>query len=736
MPAVRGWFGMVRIWLCGLLAAAFWWLSLHARAQPEPLGLDAPAVQFSAARADAALGRLLGPQEPHSAGSAENGAVRARLLKELAGLGVPARIQSGMSCLSAPRWGNVLCGNISNVVATLSPGSGKQVVLMAHYDSVPAGPGAADDGSGVATLLETLRALKARGLTGRHAIVAVFTDGEEAGLLGAQYFFSQPAEARRTGVAVNLEARGTSGPSLLFQTSPGNGPLIDLYARSVSHYAASSLNQEVYKYLPYDTDLTPALAAGVAGLNFAFIGNGAQYHTPLDRQENIAAATWQNHGENALEMADALSHADLDHLKGADDIYLDVMGRWLPRLKRAWALPLSVLALLVTVLAGLLTRRARREIQRPYTSFLMPPLSLALAVGLGFGLHALAAWISGNPDPSFAHPVWLRWSLAFGCFAAALLAARRAGPLAPWLWFCGAAVAASIWAPGLAPYFLFPALVAAPLLLATARGGRDPALMAMALAVLAIWTGLAALAGQLMGLKLHLLFTAPVGIGLIALLPVLARAKPQALLISCAVSLLLAVAFAVMAGLQPAFSASAPEPLNIRYVETGGKGWWVVDPVARLPDSLRAAARFTAQPVRKLVSGYAAPAGAAHLPAPEVKLSRDGDRVTLDIHSQSDGFELGVPREAGLAGLSINGLAVTPPTEQRVSILCTSGCQDAHLELTLDASEAATLRLVSVWRGLRASGGDRLAKARPGWAVPLGQGDISLTAMDVDVPAR
>ena len=36
---------------------------------------------------------------------------------------------------------------------------------MAHMDSVPAGPGAGDDGSGVATLLETIRALKAA--TGR-----------------------------------------------------------------------------------------------------------------------------------------------------------------------------------------------------------------------------------------------------------------------------------------------------------------------------------------------------------------------------------------------------------------------------------------------------------------------------------------------------------------------------------------------------------------------------------------
>jgi len=47
--------------------------------------------------------------------------------------------------------------------------------------SVPAGPGAADDESGVATVIETVRALQARGLGSRHPILAVLTDGEEAG---------------------------------------------------------------------------------------------------------------------------------------------------------------------------------------------------------------------------------------------------------------------------------------------------------------------------------------------------------------------------------------------------------------------------------------------------------------------------------------------------------------------------------------------------------------------------
>ena len=78
-----------------------------------------------------------------------------------------------------------------------------------------------------------------------------------------------------------------SGPSYLFQTSAGDGELVDLYARNVAHPATSSLYGEIYKYLPNDTDLTPFLQAGFTGYNFAFIGNvarlshAARYHRAI-----------------------------------------------------------------------------------------------------------------------------------------------------------------------------------------------------------------------------------------------------------------------------------------------------------------------------------------------------------------------------------------------------------------------------------------------------------------------
>ena len=115
---------VVRIWGLGGLAAAIWLLSVFGQSRPGALGLDAPLTQFSAARADAVLGRVLGDQAPHPSGSAAAEAVRGRILSELAAIGVQARTQTGMSCYSQKRWDNIPCGTVTNIIAGVSPGAG------------------------------------------------------------------------------------------------------------------------------------------------------------------------------------------------------------------------------------------------------------------------------------------------------------------------------------------------------------------------------------------------------------------------------------------------------------------------------------------------------------------------------------------------------------------------------------------------------------------------------------
>jgi hypothetical protein len=371
--------------------------------------------------------------------------VRGRILKELAGMGVTAREHIRMSCVSEARWHQVNCATVTNIIADALAGSGKPVLLMAHSDSVAAGPGAGDDGSGVAVLLETIRALKARAPQAGRPIIALFTDGEEPGLLGASAYIREAKD--NIAAVVNADVRGVSGPSYLFQTSPGDAGLIGIYANGVSHYATSSISGVVYRYMPNDTDLTPALEAGLPGVNFAFVGNVAAYHTPLDRRENLDPRSLQQQGDNVLAMADGLRRAAPGELKSGELIYIDILGRWLPRLSLPWALPLSVLAFAVIAIAGLFAPRNGRTMTRGLLALLMPLLMVAGALAMGFVLHGLAAWISNQDDPSFATPVWLRLSLAFGVWAVALVTARLSGAIASWLWLATLATT---------PYFLFP----------------------------------------------------------------------------------------------------------------------------------------------------------------------------------------------------------------------------------------------------------------------------------------
>ena len=113
-------------------------------------------------------------------------------------------------------------------------------------------------------------------------VMALFTDGEEPGLLGAAAFATQDPRARNVGVVVNLEARGSGGRSLMFETSPGDLNVIRAFARVVPDATGTSFLAAIYRLLPNDTDFSELARLGVPGLNFAFIGRVLTYHTPSD----------------------------------------------------------------------------------------------------------------------------------------------------------------------------------------------------------------------------------------------------------------------------------------------------------------------------------------------------------------------------------------------------------------------------------------------------------------------
>jgi hypothetical protein len=419
----------------------------------------------------------------------------------------------------------------------------------------------------VATILETTRALKAAGAKCVHPVIALITDGEEAGLLGANAFLQNPALKARIGVVVNVEARGTKGPSLLFQTSPGDGKLIDLYAAHVPVYGTSSLYAEIYKFLPNDTDLTLFIRDGFPSFNFAFADNVRYYHSPFDLRRNLNKATLQMHGDNLLGVVTGLEQTDYAALKGGNDVYLTVLGKFLPRVPASWALPLADYRVPYARDRGVARARRRRRLEADAGR-----CRNAARAACRLRLAGLARVVRRAGDLGRA-----RSELCLSDCASHRARFRRVGDRARCLAHdkrarCGGerlvvdrrafGIVTAALLPGLSPYFVFPAAVAAVLLLATARapGGWSGlwgqiALLVSALGALVIWIALVASGETLMGLRLHPLFTIPAAFGVLTIDPLSFRAADVAHAwgASAAAAFVLSLGFAVAAGLQPAY---------------------------------------------------------------------------------------------------------------------------------------------------------------------------------------
>jgi hypothetical protein len=743
---------VARVAALAVLAVALWFVSKYGYARPEVLKQDAAATEFSAGRAYATLGRLLGPEKPHPLSSDENAAVRARIQAEFAKLGVKTTTYTAFACNAWRGFEVVPCATVTDILAEVVPGEGKAIVLLAHYDSVPAGPGASDDESGAATVLETARALKARGGKSLHPVLAVITDGEEAGLLGAQAFLQNPALKARVGAVVNVEARGTEGRSLLFQTSPANSKLIDLYTKRLAFYSTSSLFAEIYRLLPNDTDLTLFLKDKFPSFNFAFSDNVADYHTTLDRRENLSRLTLQEQGSNMLGVVLGLEETPYADLEGHNEVYLDLFGAVVPRIPASWALPLAVIALLILFMGA--SRAGGIAPRQWLVAFVMPLALIAACAAVGWVLHTVAQLISGQPDPSYAYPIALREGLGFGVAAMVLLVTRlsdtRAATFAVWIWFGVLSVLTAIFLPGISPYFLFPTLLAALASLLPARMAGWAFVVPMLLA-LVIWVGLVATGESLMGLKLHPLFTVPAAFAAMTMVPLLdARAMRRGVWLACVVVFAGASLVATaIAGIQPAFSRTTAQRLSIRYVEGIGAPKWMVDATAPVPKPMRAAAAFSAQP-EKVLSGpflfYVAPAGnARHFSTPPAEITADGAfdggrRVTVALHGapETSAMALVIPKDAKVRGIAIHGqdLKAPPGFDDDVLLVCASrDCTNEVVAIETATRSAFALTILEQRYSLPDFAAPLVA-ARPPQAIPSQTGDITVLVKTLQIPAR
>lgn len=704
-----------------LLLAAGWGIYQHR--PPKALPATASPTLFSGERALANIRAFA--KTPRPAGTAAHAATRAYILQAIEAAGLQPEIQDTLI-----HWRPGYAGQVWNVLARL-PGTANTgaIALMAHYDSVSFGPGAADDGAGAAALLEAMRALRA-GPPLKNDVIFLFTDGEEGRLLGgtgcrgARAFVEQHPWARDIALIMNFDCRGTSGPSYMYETTPGNSQLIAALAASGCKPMASSLMYDFYSRMPVDSDFTVFKKAGFTGLNFAFVDRLDHYHTQLDNVGNLNPDSLQHHGEYALRLTRHLGGMPLTDMTSPDVIYFNTIGYRLIQYPMDWVWPLNALAgLLYIILLAVAQWRCQARIGGILNAaclLLLTGLAVSGVVlaGVFIGYQARWVYLIHATTPL----TWAALLFAIGAIAAVssrllrgqtTLAELTLGGLLLWGLVM---VPVSVIMPGASYLFVWPMLFSllglAVLLLAS---GQHAAIQPWALVMFAAAAlpGILLVTGVLTGFHacLTVIFSPMLALlcmGLLCvMLPLVAlAAMPCPRLVTAVLWGLAAILLLIGATAYP-FSAEHPRMNCVAYGldAASGKAWWIssdksADDWTRqfFPENSGRAAIIEFYP--HAADHYLkAPAPAAPLTPPVVSLIddfTDGDvrhlRLRVFSPRQAPVMELYAAPGTRVLSSTLNGMPLQPVIENGW-FLCFNTFPREGVELLLDLPAGESLSL-------------------------------------------
>jgi hypothetical protein len=598
-------------------------------------------------------------------------------------------------------------------------------------------------------------------------VILLIDDGEESGLGGAEAFLDGPL-ARQVGAIVNLEARGTSGPSLLFETAGPSAVVVRRFAEGASHPLGNSLLSTVYGLLPNDTDLTVLRRLGVPGANLAFIDGAIRYHTPKDDLAHLDGRSVQHQGENALALVRGLAEP-IPGGAGGQVVWFDLLGLAVVRYPEKAALPLAIVALLLSVLAAFgEVRRGRTGAGRIALGALAVPLGLATAAAMGWGAgRALGLDPIFRPWVATPGPLVAAFFLSgtAGALLPGLLLGRRSGPAGlrngVRLAYAVLAIALSVTLPGTSYLLLVPALVGGIGGLAVSVSGSER------------WRGLMDLATMLAGCLVllppaWLLYpalghsagaaaAAAVALAVLPLAALVAGLPPWARVSAAVAPALLAGAALAVAVALPVADADSPERVILYFHQDAGAGRARVlahSDLGRLPAPVRAAASFSSSPRiafgwGALRPSFEAEAEPLSLPGPEAEVldsSRQGDTVRLRLRIRSPRgtpqLQLAVPPEVRVRSVSSDGVRVPSPVPKLARwyrgwwvYRLPARADGSVVEMEVSSPGAFEIVVVEQTPGLPPAA-QAIAAARPPWAVPQQEGDVTLFTRTIRVEAR
>ena len=685
---------------------------------------------FDTERAMARLARILGDERPHPVDTAANDAVRARLVAELRALGLDPRVTDDFVCNASRKGRAVSCARVRNVVATMGPDDGRHVLMASHYDSTPAGPGAADDGIGMAVMLETAALLRRE--RPERPVTFLFNEGEEVGLLGARAFLERDPIAPRVDSLVNLEARGTTGRAMMFETSRPNAVPIGHYARAAERPAANSMSTDFYRMIPNSTDVAVFDERDWVILNLAIIGNETRYHSPGDTLAALDPRSVRHMGEQAVGLVRSLTSEDRTS-SGGERLYADILGRHLLVLPAGLGLALVGLIAIGTAYAAW---RQRVGVGR---GLLALSAALGGAAALAFAGHALVSLLR---EGAFwrGHPEVTSLAIDASAIAAAIVVLATLGREAAisalrrafWTGFVLIGVALAPAVTGATIFFLLP-----------------PALFLLGLLV-ARWKPQAEMVGSLAGAIALFLTLGPIhhlaqvlldlGSGwmfapLAALLafPFLIELRPafhklRARTAAAGALFLLLLAWAAAAS-TPAYSQDRKQRFGIEYVWDAGErsGRWMIVNDGAVPPPETGRFEDGVEVPWSTTKRWARPAPALAVAPPRVEQvasrpASGGRLVTIRLFTEgAESVTLRAPAKAPLLAAGAAGaprrMGKTGSDDHFVLRCHGRGCDGRSFDLLIGTERPIPFQVIGTRSGLPAAAAP-IQRARPPLAAP------------------
>jgi hypothetical protein len=711
------------------------------RTQPGP-------DQFDAQSARERLVRILGDETPHPVDSAAQDGVRARLLQEITALGLTPEVHERFACRPQPRGPLVDCGHVRNIVFSIGPADAPAVLAASHYDSVPAGPGASDDGIGVSVWLEIARMLAHERLQRR--VIFLISDGEEQALLGAYAFAHGDPLMNEVESLVDLEARGTRGPAVFFESNQPNADAVAAYS-VVGRPAANSVMADVYRLLPNSTDVTALTRPGLDVVNIAVLDGVEDYHTPNDTIASQDLRSVQHMGDSALAVMRRLTSAP-DADSATSMAYTDIASRFFVYAPVWLVLAALGFGALVSLIAFW---RAGAEAR--WRTLAAPPLALIIAGGLTFAADFVIRLIRPGEDYAFAHPEPARAFyvlFAFTGVTLALMAARAARSpqqtgAAGMFWFALVGGLASIIASGISILFALPTLAYALfwLLSLVWKPAESIGRWAAGLVVLIVWAPTLYLVELALGFDMPFVFAILATLLLLPWLGVLAQTQGQTRWRGVAgVVAAGACAVVIVAIFTPAMSQARPHAYNISYLlnTSDGEAHLLAGSAQRaLPRELRDA--FTPELILPgdIIETWTAPADVEQIPAPALEnitvTQEGGDRIVRGALMMHGAYRatIRVPLAEQPLRVRVNGVETDfadTGGEQHdfMNVACQGrSCEGVQVALVLGADSAADADwfIIGQTPGVRVAAAEAMRARRPADTTPIqfGEAAISLT---------